>query len=328
MDNPKIVIGLPVYNGDNYLAEAIESFLAQTFSNWQLIISDNASTDGTQAICQEYARRDPRIVYYRQERNLGAAPNYNFVVQPGDAPYFKWAAHDDLLKPDYLQQCIELLDSNPNLAIAHCPIMEIDAEGREIGVTRDVCDFFLDGVTPQERLKKALWTYRNWDVFGVIRSEYMLKTHLHGSYLDADRIFLAEVILQGDMGYIEDPLFCLRVHQQSYTQMMAATDNLGKQDWFKTDGKQNIFQQLLRSFNSGSLENTYVKGTTVLIKIKEYLSAIFRLPLPVSQKLACVYVLLEWMVLRAVEGLTKKDTYRQEMIAKYGSPQAEATVTA
>ncbi len=328
MNNPKIVIGLPVYNGENYLAEAIESLLTQTFSDWQLIISDNASTDGTEAICREYALQDSRIVYHRQERNLGAAPNYNFVFQPGDAPYFKWAAHDDLLKPDYLRQCIELLDNNPNLAIAHCPIMEIDADGKEIGVTRDVCDFFLNGATPQERLKKALWTYRNWDVFGVIRSDYMAKTHLHGSYLDADRIFLAEVILQGDMGYVEEPLFCLRVHQQSYTQMMAATDNLGKQDWFKTDGKKNLVQQLIHSFNSGSLENTFVKATTVLIKIKEYLSAIARLPLSFQQKLACVYVLLEWMILRAVEGTTKKDTYRQEMIAKYGSPQVEQTMTA
>lgn len=328
MDRSKLVIGLPVYNGANYLAEAIESILAQTFTDWKLIISDNASTDETEDICRRYAQQDKRVIYHRQRRNLGAAPNYNYVFQPGNAEYYKWAAHDDILKPDYLRQCIELLDKNPDMAMAHCPIMEIDGKGNEIGVTTDSCDFRLNGATPQERFKKALWTYRNWDVFGVIRSDCMARTHLHGSYLDADRIFLAEVILQGNIGYFEEPLFCLRVHQQSYTQMMASTSNLGKQDWFKTDGKENIIQKLIRSLKSQNLENTFVKLTTVAIKVKEYVHAIIRLPMPLSQKVACLYILAEWMILRAIEGITKKDRYRQEMIAKYGLPQVEQPATA
>jgi glycosyltransferase involved in cell wall biosynthesis len=323
MNNPRLIMGLPVYNGDNYLKQTLDSILNQTYHDFRLIISDNASTDNTAAICQEYAQKDSRIIYYRQEKNLGAAPNYNFVFQPGNAPYYKWVAHDDLLKPDYLRQCIEMLDNDPSLAIVHCPIEQIDAYNNSQGVMREACDFRLDGETPQARLRKALWTYRNWDVFGVIRSEYMAKTHLHGDYLDADRIFLAEVILQGNMGYLEEPLFCLRVHQESYTQRMSQTDNLSKQDWFKTDGKENIFQKLIRvsskALNSRQIENNFIKLTTVLIKLKEYISAIIRLPLSFSEKLACIYILIEWMVMRGVEGLTKKDSYRQAIVEQYSS---------
>lgn len=323
MNNPRLVMGLPVYNGENYLRQTLDSILNQTYRDFKLIISDNASTDNTAAICQEYAQKDNRIIYYRQAKNLGAAPNYNFVFQSGDAPYYKWVAHDDLLKPDYLCQCIEMLEQDSSLAIVHCPIEQIDANSHSLGVMREACDFRLNGDTPQDRLRKALWTYRNWDVFGVIRSEYMAKTHLHGDYLDADRIFLAEILLQGNMGYLSEPLFCLRVHQESYTQKMSQTDNLSKQDWFKTDGKQNIFQQLIRllskGLNSYKIENTFVKLSTVLIKLKEYLSAIFRLPLSFAEKLACLAILLEWIIKRGVEGLTKKDKYRRTIINQYSS---------
>lgn len=321
MNSPRLIMGMPVYNGENYLSQTLDSILNQTYQDFQLIISDNASTDRTAEICQEYAKKDSRIIYYRQEKNLGAAPNYNFVFQPGDAPYYKWVAHDDILKPDYLRQCIALLDNDPSLAIVHCPIEQIDGNNNSQGIMRDVCDFRLNGKTPQDRLRKALWTYRNWDVFGVVRSQYMAKTHLHGDYLDADRIFLAELLLQGNIGYLEEPLFCLRVHQESYTQKMSQTDNLGKQDWFKTDGKENIFQKLIRvlsrAFNSNKIENTFVKITTVLIKVKEYLSAIIRLPLSISQKLACFNTLFQWMLMRGIEGLIKKDKYRQAMVKEY-----------
>ena len=97
--SPLVSIGLPVYNGDRYLAEALDSILAQSFADFELIISDNASTDGTQDICETYARRDERIVYSRLPENLGAAPNYNRLVEMARGELFKWAAHDDRIKP-------------------------------------------------------------------------------------------------------------------------------------------------------------------------------------------------------------------------------------
>ncbi len=93
----KVAIELPVYNGDNCLAAAIESTLAQSYGDFDFLISDNASTDGTEEICRAYAQRDRRIRYIRQAQNVGAAANYNLIVPMTDSPYFKWAAHDNLL---------------------------------------------------------------------------------------------------------------------------------------------------------------------------------------------------------------------------------------
>lgn len=89
----KVSIGLPVFNGVDYVSEAIESILSQTFGDFNLYISDNASSDGTQDICQSFAGRDRRVHYTRQARNVGAAANYNFLFAKGSEAYFKWAAH-------------------------------------------------------------------------------------------------------------------------------------------------------------------------------------------------------------------------------------------
>jgi glycosyltransferase involved in cell wall biosynthesis len=122
----KVAIGLPVYNGDNYLAAAIESILAQSYGDFDFLISDNASTDGTEEICRAYAKRDPRIRYVRQAQNVGAAANYNLLVPMTDSPYFKWAAHDDLLAPGCLAACVDVLDSDPTVVLASPASMLID----------------------------------------------------------------------------------------------------------------------------------------------------------------------------------------------------------
>src|SRR5512141_2931759 len=115
--SPRISIGLPVYNGEKYLELTIKSILAQSFTDFELIIADNASTDRTQEICQIYAARDRRIRYLRNEQNLGAAPNHNRVFQLSSGEYFKWSGYDDLIKPDFLAKCIDILDRNPSVAI-------------------------------------------------------------------------------------------------------------------------------------------------------------------------------------------------------------------
>src|SRR6266568_1753449 len=110
---PRLSIGLPVYNGDAFLAESLEALLGQTFENFELIISDNASTDGTADICRSYAKQDSRINYIRQPRNIGCARNYNFLVEQARGELFKAAAHDDLYARDLLRLCVEALDENP-----------------------------------------------------------------------------------------------------------------------------------------------------------------------------------------------------------------------
>ena len=127
-----ISIGLPVYNGEDFLRATIDSILAQTFKNFELIISDNASTDSTEAICREYAAKDKRIHYYRNEHNLGAAPNYNRVFELSTGKYFKWAAHDDLYAPEYLEQCVKVLENNPSIVLCYSPVIFIDNQGKQL----------------------------------------------------------------------------------------------------------------------------------------------------------------------------------------------------
>lgn len=104
---PMVSIGTPVYNGAKYLRKALDSLLEQTFTDFELIISDNASTDDTQAICEEYARRDSRIRYVRQSMNIGAAENFRFVQQQAKGEFFMWAAHDDLWDRRHIELLLE-----------------------------------------------------------------------------------------------------------------------------------------------------------------------------------------------------------------------------
>src|SRR5262245_51224042 len=127
--SPRLSIGLPVYNGERFLEPALDCLLAQTFEDFEIIIGDNASTDRTPEICESYKRRDLRVRYIRNERNLGAIANFNRVFQLSTAPLFKWAAHDDLYRESYLETCIRLLDENPDAILAHSNTAFIDDNG-------------------------------------------------------------------------------------------------------------------------------------------------------------------------------------------------------
>ena len=129
---PRLSIGLPVYNGEDYLAESLEALLGQTYEDFELIISDNASTDGTADICRRYARQDSRIRYFRQSRNLGCNPNHNFVIEQARGELFKLASDDDLYARDLLKRCVDVLDECPRYVLAHSWSALIDASGAVI----------------------------------------------------------------------------------------------------------------------------------------------------------------------------------------------------
>ena len=134
----KVFIGMPAYNGERFIGEAIESLLNQSFSDFALFISDDASTDGTQAICENYAKKDLRITYYRQTKNLGLFANFKFVLDKADAPYFMWAAHDDIREKDYLKVCAEKLENNKYLGLATTVMAVIDSFGRILIEEKDL----------------------------------------------------------------------------------------------------------------------------------------------------------------------------------------------
>lgn len=129
---PKVSIGLPIYNGARCLVEALDTILAQTFEDWALIISDNASTDETARICRAYEARDARIRYVRNARNVGANRNHNMAFRLASGRYFKWAAADDAWGPSFLARCVQALDTNPSAVLAYPQPDFINADGKPV----------------------------------------------------------------------------------------------------------------------------------------------------------------------------------------------------
>ena len=126
---PRVTIGLPVYNGEQYLVQALDALLAQTYTDFALIISDNASTDRTQEICLAYAAKDARIQYYRNPINIGSAKNFNHVFALSASEYFMWAAHDDYMAPKLVAKCVDVLDRDPTILLCHAWVKIIDEQG-------------------------------------------------------------------------------------------------------------------------------------------------------------------------------------------------------
>src|ERR1700690_1115933 len=127
---PSVSIGLFLYNGERFLEAPIESFLNQTFKDFELIISDNCSTDRSGEICRRFAAQDSRIRYYRAESNMGAGWNLKSVYFKATGKYFKWATHDDLIQPDFLRLCIDALEADDSLVAAHTLTRCIDEDGQ------------------------------------------------------------------------------------------------------------------------------------------------------------------------------------------------------
>ena len=207
---PKVSIGLPVYNGEKYLALALDSVLKQDFADFELIISDNASRDGTAEICKAYAARDPRIRYYRKEVNIGAAPNYENVFHLARGEIFKWHAHDDLLLPGFLSRCFEVIDAAPASLVLIYPRCEIiDEHGNVSGRMPNSVEMWEK--QPYKRLAHVLrWLAAPNPIWGLIRTDVLRRTQLTGtvSYTVSywDDCLLAELALYGEIREIPEVL--------------------------------------------------------------------------------------------------------------------------
>ena len=207
---PRLTIGLPVYNGERYLAESVEALLGQSFEDFELIISDNASTDSTADICESYARQDSRVRYVRQPRNIGCAPNHNLLVLQARGELFKWASDDDLYARDLLKSCVDALDAYPSIVLAHSWTAIIDEAG---AVTRAVPYTHATGAfSAPERFRSLLFDHGGDDDGGVIRMSVLRRTALNGSYYRADRTFVSELTLYGPFYHIPEWLYFRRDH--------------------------------------------------------------------------------------------------------------------
>jgi glycosyltransferase involved in cell wall biosynthesis len=209
---PRLSIGLAVYNGENYLSESLDALLGQSYEDFELIISDNASTDGTADICHHYMNQDSRIRYIRQPRNIGLAPNHNFVFEQASGELFKWASHDDLYARDLLQRCIDALDENPHVVLAHSWTAIVDGSG----TVTEKLEYPLTtaSLRAPERFHSTLFANGGDDVYGVVRANILRRTALHGSHHHADRTITSEIVLNGPFYQVQDWLYFRRDHPE------------------------------------------------------------------------------------------------------------------
>lgn len=244
---PKVSIGLPVHNGENFLAEAIDSILAQTYADWELVISDNGSTDRTAEICREYAAQDARIRYHRVEQNQGVAWNFNRVFELSTGEYFKWAAHDDLNAPQHLERLVAVLDQNPEVVLAGFQAAVIDTEGYLVATdgNRRSDDCELQGVsrTQEERRRRntsspvpwrryygvLLNSRRCFEIFALMRASMLRQTQLMGPYSGSEKVLLSEVALRGAFAEVPEILFFNRWHDARFS---ADTSARGQREYF------------------------------------------------------------------------------------------------
>jgi glycosyltransferase involved in cell wall biosynthesis len=210
---PLVSIGLPTYNGARFLNETLHSILTQDLEDFELLISDNGSTDATEQLCRE-ASRDPRVHYERSPENRGAAWNYNRVLERASGSYFKWAADDDLCAPTFLRACAAELDRSGTRAVLAWPrTILIDEAGGEIDRPDD-SNLDLRSPDPVARLSQLLHNRFEWHpVFGLIRTEMLKRTSGIGAFVLADVALLAELALAGEFHQVPEPLFLRRYHE-------------------------------------------------------------------------------------------------------------------
>ncbi|MEM6319831.1 MAG: glycosyltransferase [Bacteroidota bacterium] len=271
---PLVSIGLPVYNGENYLSEAIASIVNQSFTDFELLISDNASTDKTAEICQYWAKKDARIQYIRNSKNLGAIPNFNHLVAKARGKYFKWAAHDDKLTVDYLAKCVAILEKDASIVLCCTQVQIIDEFNQQI---IPYTHYFKDISASSTGKRFRALIYHDLDcyeIFGLIRRGVLLKTQLFGSYVASDRILRAEIGLYGQFHEIPERLFLSRDHAHRSIRAMPAHHQ--RAAWFNP---KNANRKILPHWRI----------------LREYIRCIQVTPLSLTEKIQCNRYILGWL---------------------------------
>lgn len=277
---PRLSVGLPVRNGEQFLAESLEALLGQTYSDFELIISDNASTDDTSEICRSYEKEDSRIRYLRHPVNIGLAQNHNFVVQEARGELFKWAASDDLYARNLIECCVEALDEYPDMVLAHSWTAKVDSSGN---VTK-AYEYPLSTSLPRapDRFRSILFDGGGDDDYGVMRIDVLRRTAMKESYHHADHTIIAELGLQGRFYQVPDWLYFRRVHpgQNSRARMRKRCVNMDPR-------------------RANRLRHPAVRlyGEYILSLI----TAIQHAPLSPAERRECYWYLMQWLSIRAFQ---------------------------
>lgn len=285
MLTPRLSVGLPVFNGERFLAASIESVLRQDFSDFELIISDNASTDRTPEIGARYAAADARVRFVRSETNRGGAWNFNHVFAQSRAPFFKWQAHDDVCLPGCFRRCLETFEHAPSsVAVVFPRTGFIDEHERRLP------DFPPEPMAtrrrrPHERLGDVLRTMTMVRAqFGVIRSPMLRQTRLFAPMIAADFVLFAELALLGDLWELPETLFLRRIHAGISTRANRGSDQLIQ--WWDPSQKK------------------YRSRIPPMLRLgREYIRSILRLPLPAAERARCIATVLRVWYVRELRNL-------------------------
>lgn len=268
---------MPVYNGERFIREAIESILAQTFRDFELIVCDNASSDRTEEIVRGYAARDPRIRYERNDRNRGAAYNYNRVTALSRGKYIRHAAHDDILVPTNLERCVALLEADPGIALVYPQMSRIDEKGNVIDTFRG--SLVLDDDDPVMRWRafhRLIYEGSMCDpVFGLFRASVLKATPVLRPLISADMILLGDVALRGRIAEVPEVLFFERWYSGTSVNANPTLD--GRAAWFDPATRSNLLNAVphWRWFWA-------------------FIDSINRAPLTIEQRVRCMAILVPW----------------------------------
>lgn len=268
---PCISIGFPVYNGERFCAAAMESLLGQTCQDFEIIICDNASTDRTAEICRSYLA-DRRVQFHPAERNRGAAWNFNRSFAFSRGRYFKWMAHDDLCRPEFLERCLEVLEADSGAVLCYPREAGIDEQDRPLGSRPYRYDITLEN--PWQRVLGLMLTNRGSPpVFGLIRSEVLRRTRLIGPYDASDQVLLAELAMHGRLAEVPEELLLHREHSQR--SVRACPGRRAATAWFDTSKAGKLVLPTWRV-------------------CWEYCKAVLRSPVRGQERLRCLKQALAW----------------------------------
>jgi glycosyltransferase involved in cell wall biosynthesis len=285
---PSVSIGLFLYNGERFLEAAIESFLNQTFKDFELIISDNCSTDRSDEICRRYAAQDSRIRYYRNERNMGAGWNIRRVYELATGKYFKQAAHDDMIQPDYLRQCVDALEADESLVLAHSLTRAIDENGQFIENYDD--PMRTSSLDPVVRARDLLLKdHRCYPIFGLIRLDVLHKLPPQGSYAHSDRVLLLQLGLLGRFYEVPEHLSICTRHR-------------GQASWSMPERNRVGGFRLTRRWGTLPAPGWWDPARARKLAFpewnaaKEFIRSVARSPLSGGQRLRCYSAIARWAV--------------------------------
>lgn len=285
---PKVSIGIPVYNGQKYLESAIKSLLQQSFRDFEVVISDNASTDKTEEICRFFQSQDERIRYCRNTVNIGAAGNYKKVFQLARGEFFKWMAHDDKCSANYIEECVKELEADSKIVMCFPKVILIDDIESPLPLVEDGTyvtprgriistnlqrNFMSD--SPSERYSEVLFkTTECYEFFGLSRRDVIEKTSQHAAFYGSDKVLLCELAVMGKLKEVSDAIGYFRIHNEQSQSLQTAKE---RAEWISPDLNYGAFMSRLKC-------------------VQGYYRSIFTYSLSSFEQIKSLWILMAWLI--------------------------------